>query len=123
MEFFFKKAASSSICNFSQNGLHVNFSYVGPPDQGGGAGGQEDCLLLQNFLFVYPLFRRTLFERSKQDNEYLIINTLHEWDIKKHNRLLLIGFYQVKNIKSETLFNIIKVSWVELTINEFQKLR
>ena len=32
----------------------------------------------------------------------------------------MIGFYQVKNTKSETLFNIIKVSWVELTINEFQ---
>lgn len=78
MEFFFKKVASSSICNFSQNGLHVNFSYVGPPDQGGGGGGQGDRLLLQNFLFVYPLFRRTRFERNKQVTEYLIINTLHE---------------------------------------------
>ena len=32
------------------------------------------------------------------------INTLHS-KLKKHAPLLLIGFYEVENIKSETLLN------------------
>ena len=41
-----------------------------------------------------------------------VIKNVHENQytskLKKHNILLLIGFYQVENIKSETLFNSIK---------------
>ena len=33
---------------------------------------------------------------------------LYTSKLKKHNTLLLVGFYNVENIKSETLFNSIK---------------
>ena len=37
-----------------------------------------------------------------------VIKNVHENKLKKHNILLLMGFYQVENIKSETLFSSIK---------------
>ena len=36
------------------------------------------------------------------------INTPHEQVLKKHEKLLLTGFYQVEKIKSKSLFNSIK---------------
>ena len=39
---------------------------------------------------------------------YMKINTLQETIKTKSTTLLLIGFYQVENIKSETLFSSIK---------------
>ena len=54
------------------------------------------------------------FSKSPLNVSFLkeVIKNVHENQytskLKKHNILLLIGFYQVENIKSETLFNSIK---------------
>ena len=52
----------------------------------------------------------SFFSKSPLNVSFLkeVIKNVHENKLKKHNILLLMGFYQVENIKSETLFSSIK---------------
>ena len=60
----------------------------------------------QCVLFFEEPFKYVLFERTNQKCTWKSI--LYTSKLKKPNILLLIGFYQVENIKSETLFSSIK---------------
>ena len=105
---FAKFSRTSFLHNTSRRLLLKNENWIwpDPPEQGGQGGRLPTKVFCQCALFFEEHFKCVLFERSNQKCTWKSI--LYTSKLKKHTILLLIGFYQVEHIKSETLFNSIK---------------
>ena len=86
-----------------KNALNVTLTQALRSRMGAGGSSASAKVFCQCALFLEEPFKYILFERSNQKCTRKPI--LYTSKLENLNVLLLVGFYQIENIKTETLLN------------------